>query len=290
MMNTRTFRIVVLSIFAILSLLIASCANPMGPSDTGGSDTTPATDSAPPPSTPPAEEDGSEVALPEPDETVSDDPIIGDSEVEEPVHEEPADDDEEPVLEHSFVMVNSDGSVSYTQEGLVAGGQNTESFKVQDDGSIDIVGSGERRAYAGGFTGSVYRVLIDNARIVQSPGHSTRGWAVIVHGGLNEDGNLEGYAVQIDPGLNNSFAIRRWVDGREQSARWIEPAANFGINLMEPMDLIIDMHHDRLTLVVNDTLVYDAVALEQPGRTEGFVGLRAWASTTVEIDGLRVNQ
>ncbi|TVR02420.1 MAG: hypothetical protein EA403_08930 [Spirochaetaceae bacterium] len=252
---------------------------PRPESDETTSDTPDASDDDAPP-----DESEPESDSPDGDATNQDDPMV-----EEPSDDE-AEGDDEPVLESLYVIVNSDGSVSYTQEGLIAGGQNAESFQVQGDGSIDIVGSGERRAYARGFTGSVYRVLIDNARIVSTAGQSARGWAVIVHGGLNAEGNLEGYAVQIDPGLNNSFAIRRWVDGREQSAQWVSLAESFGINLMEPMDLVIDMNHDRLTLVVNDTLVYDAVTLEQPGRTEGFIGLRAWASTNVEIDALRVTQ
>ena len=303
-MKYSKLRHVIIIVASLLVILLAACANPVGSTEQRTNDSTtsnaPAEDAssdldndplADPLADPLDDPDPQGDAAGEPDDPADepvdepDDPT--DDSVDEPA-DDPADDSGAIQPDSPYYSTNEDGSVSFTQEGLTATGGNSEEFVVAEDGSISIQGNGGRRAYAGSISLSSYRLSIDNARLVDAQGQSSRGWAIVVHGSLTEADEFEGYTVQFDLGRNQQVEIRQWIAGVEEPAHHVQPTAALGLNLRDPMDVELLIEGDRFTLTVNGQTVFDDVQLQRPGRSSGFVGLSAEATTNVEIDALRV--
>lgn len=324
MMKYSKLRHVIIIVASLLVILLAACANPVGSTEQRTNDSTtsnaPAEDAsndldndpvADPLADPLDDPDPQGDAAGEPDDPAdepadaADDTDDADDQEDAPTEapavdpvdepaEDPADDsgpaDESGAIQPDspYYSTNEDGSVSFTQEGLTATGGNSEEFVVAEDGSISIQGNGGRRAYAGSISLSSYRLSIDNARLVDAQGQSSRGWAIVVHGSLTEADEFEGYTVQFDLGRNQQVEIRQWIAGVEEPAHHVQPTAALGLNLRDPMDVELLIEGDRFTLTVNGQTVFDDVQLQRPGRSSGFVGLSAEATTNVEIDALRV--
>ncbi len=171
-------------------------------------------------------------------------------------------------------------------------GPVTFAGRFRDDGGY-ISGQTE----AGGFsTGAWGRELLADGQDISrgsfellgataSFGSSTGGgWAAVVHGGHDDDGDFAGYTVQIDRGFEQ-IVLREWVDGRELSpVVRVDPPDGFKWDAPRDVRVEVDGSSVRLFLDGEEALHYDDMEREQ-----GAFGVRTWGSTNLDVTSSEVS-
>ncbi|MFP4310546.1 MAG: hypothetical protein ACLFS9_01010 [Nitriliruptoraceae bacterium] len=160
-----------------------------------------------------------------------------------------------------------------------------------DTSAISFRGGGERRALVD--MAPVGRATLDlfDTRFTRG-----NGWGVIVHGGTDERGGLEGYTVQFDRGFAGRVVVRYWSGGREHqraiAVSDAQPTSN------RPTDVRVEVDGGWLRVVVDgaEVLVVPdlpaAVAAAGgtgPIRADGVFGLRLWTSTNLQVPSAQLS-
>lgn len=202
----------------------------------------------------------------------------------------------EELEQEGIIVINPDGSVSFTEEGYnyAAGGGNISVDP--EDYSITFSGSGERRLYMNmpGVTSA--RLEIRDAHMTQG-----NGWGVFFHGSEQTQGtSFSGYTLQFDPGLGNRIVVRQWVNGGERAPFISVEAATLGIDLYQPKNVFLQVDGPALLVQVEHppgspplTVIEESDITSMPGvtgaaRSEGFMGLRNWSSTDLTIGEIKL--
>ena len=110
------------------------------------------------------------------------------------------------------------------------------------------------------MTQSDYIVNLNGVTLSSGP-----GYGIFFRSSLNSSKQMNGYALQYDPGLGNYLVIRRWGNGKEVNP----PVAKVPIN-----STIYNVPHDIKIVAKGDTFT---VFMDSPS---GGAGLRTWGSNT----------
>ncbi|MFO8044177.1 MAG: hypothetical protein R6U25_13325, partial [Alkalispirochaeta sp.] len=202
----------------------------------------------------------------------------------------------EQLQDDGGIIVNSDGSVTFTDDGYDAprGGNNIEVDT--EDYSVTFSGSGERRLYMAMPSITAGRLEIDGAHMTQG-----NGWGVFFHG-TDEGGtaNFSGYTLQFDPGLGDRIVLRQWVNGGERAPFLEVEADETGIDLYAEMNVILEINGGALTVaveqpigsapqtIISESDITSLSGVTDAAREEGFMGIRNWSSTDLTIDEVRL--
>jgi Flp pilus assembly pilin Flp len=121
------------------------------------------------------------------------------------------------------------------------------------------------------MTQSDYVVNLNGVTLSSGP-----GYGVFFRSSLNSSKQMNGYALQYDPGLGNYLVIRRWGNGKEVNP----PVAKVPINSTVynvPHDIKIVAKGDTFTVFMDGVQMMTAQDSTYPS---GGAGLRTWGSNT----------
>ncbi|MFW5827170.1 MAG: hypothetical protein ACOCU4_03715 [Alkalispirochaeta sp.] len=208
----------------------------------------------------------------------------------------------EQLQDDGEIVVNPDGSVTFTQDGYDATRGGDDIDVDPNDYSVTFSGSGERRLYMEMPSVTTARLEIDGAHMTQGS-----GWGIFFHGSDPASGaEFSGYTLQFDPGLGDKIVVRQWEDGSERSPFIAVEADTAGddsrpdIDLYAPMNVVLDVDAGALTVTVEQpidsdpfTIISEEDITSMAGvtgtaREAGFMGLRNWSSTDLTFDALRL--
>lgn len=142
-------------------------------------------------------------------------------------------------------------------------------------------GSGGDLILANGSQGSDYLISTD-ANL-----SSGNGYGVFFRASENENGRIEGYTFQYDPGYGGGqFIMRKWVNGYELWPPFAtaKPPAGFDWHNVE-RQIQVDVQGDTFTAFVDGE---EVLAAQDDSYKEGQAGLRAWSSSKACFDDFTV--
>lgn len=116
---------------------------------------------------------------------------------------------------------------------------------------------------------------------------SGNGYGIFLRGSENENGRLEGYTFQYDPGFRGGqFIMRKWVNGYELYPPFAAASPPNGFEWHDvDRQIEIDVVGDTFVAFVDGEKVLEAQDDSYP---EGGVGLRTWNSGKVCFDDFTV--
>jgi Flp pilus assembly pilin Flp len=134
------------------------------------------------------------------------------------------------------------------------------------------------------FSGEDFVVNIDSAHLLQGNGYGI--WLRANNVNPDNHNEINGYTFQYDPGfLGGEFIIRKWENGQQQEPLARVPAEGFNWN--DPHSLKVLVEGDTFTVFVNDE---ERLSAQDSSYSSGYVGLRTWSDTRVEISGLSIEE
>ncbi|TVR74666.1 MAG: carboxypeptidase regulatory-like domain-containing protein [Spirochaetaceae bacterium] len=201
----------------------------------------------------------------------------------------------EELEEQGIVVINPDGSLTFTDTGYTAPSGGDNIFIDPDDYSVSFSASGERRLYMNMPGVRTARLEILGALMTQG-----NGWGVFFHGSTQETGQFSGYTLQFDPGLGDRIVVREWVSGGERAPFISIDAAEYGIDLREAKNIFLEVDGPALRVLVEQPPGSSAVTVIDEtditllpnvtgsARLEGFMGLRNWSTTNLTVQEIKL--
>lgn len=202
----------------------------------------------------------------------------------------------EELEEEGVIVINPDGSITFTDTGYDYAAGGGDITVDPDDYSITFSGSGERRIYMNMPAVSSARLEVYDAHMTQG-----NGWGLFFHG--TEQGgstNFSGYTLQFDPGLGNRIVIRQWVAGNERTPFISIDADVAGIDLYQPKNAYLEVDGPALRVQVEQppggapiTIIDEPDITAMAGvtgnaRTDGYMGVRNWDTTDLTIGEIKL--
>jgi hypothetical protein len=196
----------------------------------------------------------------------------------------------EELEDNGDIEIAPDGGISFNPDGYTStsGGSNID---VGQDGSITYSGSGERRLYMDMPYVRAARLELTGVQMTQG-----NGWGVFFHALDSGTDNFTGYTLQFDPGLGDRIVIRQWVNDTEFTPFFGVDAADVGVDLRAEMDVTVHLDGPEIRVDVDGQEIFrlpdagaglgnlvDEANFSLLAREEGFLGIRAWSSTDLQI-------
>ncbi len=151
----------------------------------------------------------------------------------------------------------------------------------EDDAQLCHVGDGGDFLLAENSNGEDYRVSTD-ANL-----DSGNGYGLLFRASENENGRLEGYTLQYDPGYGGGqFIMRKWVNGYELWPPFAtaSPPDDFQWHDVD-RQIEVEVEGDTFTTYVDGEKIMEAQDDTFP---DGGAGLRTWSSSQVCFDNFTV--
>jgi Flp pilus assembly pilin Flp len=134
------------------------------------------------------------------------------------------------------------------------------------------------------FSGEDFVVNIESAHLLQGNGYGV--WLRASNVEAVNQNEINGYTFQYDPGfIGGEFIIRKWENGVEQEPLARVSANDFNWN--DPHSLRVVVKGDTFTVFVNDE---ETLSAQDSSYTSGYVGLRTWSNTRVEVSGFTIEE
>ncbi len=154
-------------------------------------------------------------------------------------------------------------------------------FTDDEDPQMCHTGRGGDLILAEGSQGSDYTISTD-ANL-----SSGNGYGVFFRASENENGRLEGYTFQYDPGYRGGqFIMRKWVNGYELWPPFATATPPAGFNWHNSdRQIQVDVKGDTFTTSIDGE---EILVAQDNSYTEGSAGLRTWSSSQACFDNFTV--
>ena len=158
-----------------------------------------------------------------------------------------------------------------------------DSWMITDDDNPQLchIGDGGDFLLAENSTGNDYRISTD-ANL-----DSGNGYGLLFRASENENGRLDGYTLQYDPGYGGGqFIMRKWVNGYELWPPFAtaKPSEGFAWHDTD-RQIKVDVQGDTFTAYVDGQ---EVLVGEDDSYPFGEVGIRTWNSSDVCFDNFTV--
>lgn len=158
-----------------------------------------------------------------------------------------------------------------------------QNWEISDDDNPKLchVGDGGDFLLAENSTGNDYQIST-NANITTG-----NGYGILFRASENENGRLEGYTMQYDPGYGGGqFILRKWVNGYELWPPFAtaKPPAGFTWHGVE-RQIVVDVQGNTFTTYVDGEKM---LVGQDDSYSEGGAGLRTWSSSQACFDDYTV--
>ncbi|MEA5026298.1 MAG: type II secretion system protein [Erysipelotrichaceae bacterium] len=154
------------------------------------------------------------------------------------------------------------------------------------NGKLTHTVKGESRAIFDSTNGSDYTISVSGVYLSGTSSQSGYG----IYYRVTNSEKITGYCFQFDPGGGNVFTVRKVVNGTEKQAFQ-------SVSMKSVMGSDFDIHasHDiQITVTVSQhTITVDGVTVlsfSDSSYAAGYVGVRTWNNTQVEIDDVTVTK